>query len=459
MTGQSIRAPGRAQPPGAPVAAGVTSAGTLAKPRPRRPRRWLRLVVPPAVVVLLWIVIAIAHVYQEPNLRDAGTLSPVGAGRHGSSQLARRLTAQGVSVVRVTSSDAAITAAQGDATIFVPAPDLLDYGFMSRLDGTPGRHRVVLVRPGLTGARPGQPVWLAHSRWATGRATPGCRAPYATGPATVRRDGYGWSPQLVRPAPTVCYGGSVIAVDNGDDELILVGATEPFRNDRLAEAANAALATGLLAEHGRVVWVDVHGLESQAAPPDLPGLPQYRRGDRDRSDTGGSLFGSFPAQLWAVLLLLLLAATLLGIAQARRLGPPVAEPLPVLVPAAETVTGRGRLYHRIRARQASLDTLRAAAVARLARALDPLARVPERRLGTEGPARADFLVKVGAWAGLPPQTVRAVLFGPSPADDEELVRAAADLDRLVAAVLTARPRPDAPQRHQGAPTKPTGGAE
>lgn len=426
------------------------SAGTPAPPRPRRSWRWLRLVVPLAVALMVWVVIGIAHAYQEPNLRDAGTLSPAGTGRHGSSQLAQRLAGQGVSVVRATSTEQALSAARGDSTIFVPTPNLLDSRFMSRIDLTPGRHRIVLVRPDVGGTQDtGQPIWLAHGRWATGRATPGCAAPYATGAATVRRDSYGWSPEQVQPAPTVCYGGSVLALDDGEDELILVGASEPFRNDRLAEGANAALATGLLAEHGRLVWVDVHRPESRAAPLQLPGLPEYRRGERDRAGGEGSLLGSFPAQLWAILSLALVAAALLAVAQARRLGPPVAEPLPVLVPAAETVTGRGRLYHRIRARQASLDTLRAAAVARLARALDPFARAPERRLEADGPERDEFLAKVAAWTGMPPQSVQTVLFGPAPADDGELVRAAAEVDRLVATALADRRRPVAPRQEGG----------
>ena len=52
----------------------------------------------------------------------------------------------------------------------------------------------------------------------------------------------------------------------------------------------------------------------------------------------------------ALLLRLIVAAVLAAAARARRLGAPVAEPLPVLVPATETVTGRGRLYQRSRDR-------------------------------------------------------------------------------------------------------------
>ena len=89
-------------------------------------------------------------------------------------------------------------------------------------------------------------------------------------------------------------------------------------------------------------------------------------------------------------------AVLLALVRARRLGPPVAEPLPVLVPAAESVTGRGRLYERIAAREASLDALRAAAIARMARVLDPMAgAAPERELtGGRGPAVRRFVAQV-----------------------------------------------------------------
>lgn len=423
-------------------------AGAPGAPPARRRRRWHRLVIPFIVVALLWLTTAVARAYQEPDLDDAGTLSPTGTGRHGSSELARRLAAEGVSVIRVTSSEAALAAADSDATIFVPTPDLLHFTFMSRLSLAAGRHRIVLVRPSVVAvSSTGQFIWVAHSRWATKRAAPGCQAPYVAGPATVRRDSYSWddgsSGESSQVTPTVCYGGSMVSVTDGDDELILVGATEPFRNDRLAEDTNAALATGLLTRHTRLIWVDVHREESTAAPLRLH-LPQYRRGDRNRGDAGDSAFGSFPAPLWAVLVLLLVGAALFSAARARRLGPPVAEPLPVLVPATETVTGRGRLYQLIRARQASLDTLRAAAVTRLARSLDPLARAPERQLEADGPARDEFLRTVAAQSGVDEQTARTVLFGPPPTSDSDLVAATADLDRLVAAVLT--------------PTKPPGGA-
>jgi hypothetical protein len=104
------------------------------------------------------------------------------------------------------------------------------------------------------------------------------------------------------------------------------------------------------------------------------------------------------------------------------------------------VLGRGRLYRRIRARGASLATLRTAAISRIARALDPLNRAPERTVATPGAARDAFVAAVAARARVPQASVSAILFGPGPDDDEELVRAVHDLDRLVTAVIPPTPQ-------------------
>ena len=167
-----------------------------------------------------------------------------------------------------------------------------------------------------------------------------------------------------------------------------------------------------------MIWVDVHRLEANpvnaTARPNLPALPTYQRGDRDRTNTGIPLLDAFPVQLWAVMALLFAGAVLLALARARRLGPPVPEPLPVLVPASEAVTGRGRLYEHINARDASLAALRAAAIARIVRVLDPTASAAsERQLNTPGPALDRFVSQVAARVGRSDRAVWTVLYGPS----------------------------------------------
>jgi hypothetical protein len=402
-----------------------------ARPPRRRSRRWLRLAIPFAVVLLFWAITFVVHLIEEPRLSDAGTLSPTGTGRHGSSQLADRLRDKGITIQRVTTSDAAALAARNnDATLFVPTPDYLLPGFLEGWLEAPGHHRIVLVRPGLlTTFTLGPPIGIRDSRWATRVAAPDCGTDYArqAGPAGVQHDTY----QADHPQ-TLCYGGSLIALAEGDVEVVYIGATDPFRNDRIDEHGNAALATGLLGEFDRLIWVDVHAPEPRDTPDFNFKLPDYNRNDQNRTNTGSELIDAFPAALWAVLLVVGAGAMLLAIARARRLGPPVPEPLPVLVPAAEAVTGRGRLYQRIAARQASLDALRAAAIARLARVLDPMAGIArERQLTHAGPAADRFINLVAERSGWSAPDVYDVLYGDSPDSDEALVDAVAQLDLLV----------------------------
>ena len=47
----------------------------------------------------------------------------------------------------------------------------------------------------------------------------------------------------------------------------VVGATDPFRNDRLDEHDNSAFAAGLLAARPRLVWLDLH---ERYEPPTAP---------------------------------------------------------------------------------------------------------------------------------------------------------------------------------------------
>jgi hypothetical protein len=251
--------------------------------------------------------------------------------------------------------------------------------------------------------------------------------------------------------------------------MTLVGAADPFRNDRAGEHGNQALAVGLLARAPRVIWLDLHEREPAPEPtaaPDDPyatdapgaddggsgdepgeGSPEDDpAGDPEGTDQGGDEGGNqgadqggadaqgggnavtdsplaraFPPAVWATLALLVLAAITLAAASARRLGAPVAEPLPVRVRAAETVRGLGGLYRRARARGSSLATLQTAARVRLA-----------EHFGLPGDTPVDEVAgRVAAYTGQPVTEVRHVLGGGVEDSDEELARAATTVQNLV----------------------------
>ena len=454
------RAPAPAPPP------------TPAKPGARKRRRWHRLVIPFVVVFLILIGTGIVHAIRSVDVTDAAYLSPSSGASIGGQRLADLLTGQGVTIDRETkSSDALVRAYRGDVTLFVPAPSLMHPYYLRMLKLLPADVRVVLVSPsGLTLTNGRIPIYAAGSRWTTKVVAPGCDLPEArkAGPAETYHTRY----QLDDFATAACYSGSLVASRYAAAEVIAVGASEPFRNDRIGAYGNAALATGLLSAHHTVVWLDLHrgepmpGLVQQtpdpggnpAAPPSLgtggspdPDFPVPSKPVRpQRPSSGGGedtqpppIWLLLPPWVWATLGLLGLAALAFALARARRLGPPVSEPLPVAVRAAETVEGRGRLYRRAKARDVAVDTLRTGALQRIRPAL-----------GLPPDADRPTVVAAAlARTGRPDWPVEDILYGAQPNDDAELVRLVTDLDTLVHA-LTAIP--EAPGPILGAASVPEG---
>jgi hypothetical protein len=117
---------------------------------------------------------------------------------------------------------------------------------------------------------------------------------------------------------------------------------------------------------------------------------------------------------------LCLGVVLLALWRGRRIGPLVAEQLPVVVRASETVEGRGRLYRSRHARDRAAEALRTATLQRV---------MPRLGLGhdAEPPAVARAIAER---CGLPPQPVAHTLFGPPPATDPDLVALAHELDNI-----------------------------
>ncbi|GAA4450537.1 DUF4350 domain-containing protein [Phytohabitans houttuyneae] len=426
-------------------------------------RRWHRFAIPLGVVVLIFTVTGVTYAVNEPDPGDPAFLSPVSGDGIGARRLAEALAARGVQVERETrTSDALVSAYEGDATLFVPVPRVVHPDYLDMLRLMPPSTRIVLVDPARQVLEDAAiPLAPGGRRWAARAVPPGCAVQEAreAGTAAALRQRY--KGEGIR-----CYGAGVVQLDLQRADLVVIGASDPFRNDRIGEHGNAALATGLLATRPRVVWLDLHKLEpppgvtdepgsSSGVPPSLGTDPRggsgeadgegegSRGGEGDESSSGGSsgdesssssasdedsenpLWDAFPQWFWALLIQLALAVVLLALWRARRLGPPVTEPLPVTVRAAETVHGRGRLYRRAKARGPTADLLRAAARDRLAQLLTPTAEV-------------SLVDATAAATGLDREQVEGLLDGPTPESDDDLRRLQADLDALVDAVRRAR---------------------
>lgn len=412
-------------------------------------KRWLKAALPPALAAGLVVTTLVMHSVQQPDPSEPSFLSPVSDADDGAAQLAGALTRQGVPIERRTSTPEAIAAATSirGATLFIPAPEMVRPEYLDDLRIIPPSTRVVLVAPDRSAmASVGAYVPQAGPRWTAAAPGPGCDEPFATGPAAVAR--YRYAPAAAQTLR--CYDGAVVEMDTGGPLVTLVGASDPFRNDRQGEWDNAAFAAGLLGRGGRVVWLDLHEREKPPPADPVPGEgdpydedegegPPGDSGEGDGDGRGEgegqqpqpqsqqedepSLTDAFPPSFWAAALLLALALLAFAAASARRLGAPVAEPLPARVRAAETVRGLGGLYRRAGARDASLSTVQAAAVRRLA-----------AHFGV-APELDPVCARVAAHLGAQPHEVRAVLGGPAEDTDEDLAAQAAAVQRLVRDIL------------------------
>ncbi|MFI6077845.1 DUF4350 domain-containing protein [Actinoplanes sp. NPDC051343] len=376
-----------------------------AKTKRKRNWRWLRLATPIAVVIAVFVATAIIHGLQQAGPSDKDYLNPDSQAPIGSSRLAGALRGQGVTVTRVTTTYQASSAlwARKDATLFVTAPGYTDVEHLTDPKWFPPGSRIVLVRPDdgfLT--QTDWPASTAGERWAASAPAPGCAL--FTVPAAVHK-------QYYKTSAISCYRGGVVAFPVGRAAVELVGAADPFRNDRLDEHGNRAFALSLLGGNRQVIWLDLHNPDkwptsdgpvvTDRPAPDGPGDPT--RDDSPEATTGTPADGTgsgtagpgntpsgggqdgqqrthqpdgqaqqarreadtFPPQVWAVILLVLLAGAAFAAASARRLGTPVAERLPSRVPANETMLGHARLYQRGGSRGPSLRILKQTARRRM----------------------------------------------------------------------------------------------
>jgi hypothetical protein len=232
---------------------------------------------------------------------------------------------------------------------------------------------------------------------------PGCATTAAVTAGSARLSGDLYA---VSGAAARCYvvngdAGLVTSTRPNHAETYVFGSPSTLSNAELANSGDAALALGLL-DNDAVQWVP-GGLGGGAAPADRRGLVHLLP----------------PRLLWATLQVGI-ALLLLALWRARRLGKPVVEPLPVVVRAAETVEGRGRLMRAAHSRDLAAGSLRAASIRRLARRLG---------LGSD-PDRAALVGVVAERTATSEPTVDSVLYGDVPPDDPALVRLAQQLDRM-----------------------------
>jgi hypothetical protein len=385
----------------------------------RRPPRVLRsrLVLAAIVVAVTLLATLLAVLLADPEESNGRPLDPGDTSLSGSHALAQLLRDQGVTVKRVTTVDEAADLAGTDTLIMINDPAAILTPDDAERVGNLAGDRLIIGDAYLGELAPGTTLGAGVD---TVSRDPGCALAAAVRAGSAYTGGFTYH---APPAATRCYLAhgepTLVRYEAATHQITVVGDGAFMSNLRLDEDGNAALAMNLTGTRPTLIWLT----------PPWPGDPGY-----DRPGTPGpggrSLTDLLPDAVgWAVLQLAI-AVLLLAYWRGRRLGPVVAERLPVVVRAAETAEGHGRLYRARRARDRASAALRAACLDRLT-----------PRLGLPGDATPDELIAAGATrTGDHPDMLRDTLYGQTPRDDAALVRLAADLDALEERILHDLPR-------------------
>jgi hypothetical protein len=348
-----------------------------------------------AALLAICAVAAIATYLTAP--RPGGRLDPAATGPDGGHALAALLRDRGVTVVVATSVDEAVNAAgPGSLLLFGQTQRVTTEPLMKRLADVSGD--LLLVEP-TSRARAALSPGIRSAGTESADNAPACALREANQAGAVDFGPSNTFRGVGDKSLTSCYGGALVRYRDDDRDVTVLGSTEFMTNDGLLRAGNAALAMNLAGQHFRLVWF----------------APQHIEGG---SSAKGKIFDLIPENVTWMIVQLWLTVALIAMWKGRRIGPLVAEDLPVVVRASETVEGRGRLYRSRRARDRAAQALRTATLQRL---------LP--RLGLGADAQPPAVVQaIAGRRGSDPQMVRHIFFGPTPSTDADLVQLTHALD-------------------------------
>ncbi|WP_396929824.1 DUF4350 domain-containing protein [Mycolicibacterium sp.] len=364
-----------------------------------RTGRWIAL-----ALIVISVIAAVSAFLTTP--RPGGRMDPDSTGPDGAHALVALLRDRGVDVV-VASTVADVERAARPDTLLLAAETYYTRGedLLSRLAAVPG-DRLLLeptsrVRQSLApGIRIDSATMLTSE--------PDCDLREANRAGTVQLGATDTYEKAGDADVTRCYGGALARYQDSGRTVTVVGSADFMTNGGLLREGNAALAMNLAGEQQRLIWY----------------APQKPEGD---GAAGSSLTDLMPGAVTWLLWQLCLVVVLLAVWQGRRLGPLVAEKLPVVVRASETVEGRARLYRSRRARGQAAEALRTATLQRL---------TPRLGLGPNASPAAVTSAIAQRYAG-DPNAVQHLLFGPPPSTDSDLLHLAHALDDIERQVTTS----------------------
>jgi hypothetical protein len=373
----------------------MTNVDTSVTPTTRQRWRAGRWVLSGLALITAVAILTTSLTAARPGGKmDADATSPEGA-----HALVTLLRDNGVDVVVADGIDAVERAARPDTLVItVQTFHLVDDDVLRRLAALPGDRLV--VEP-ISRTREALAPQIRRDADGSIGGPPDCDLREATRAGDVQ---FGTSDAFEAAgdvAVTRCYDGAVVRYTDAGRTVTVVGSSDFMANSGLLKQGNAALAMNLAGAKPRVIWY----------------APQRSEGE---SSGGATIFDLIPDRVMWIVLQLCLVVLLVALWKGRRIGPLVAERLPVVVRASETVEGRGRLYRSHRAGDRAADALRTATLQRL---------LPRLGLGPDADPAA-IVAAVVARIGGDPEFVRHTMFGPPPATDTDLLNLAHALDNI-----------------------------
>lgn len=358
--------------------------------------RWRTRISVAAVLAVIAVIAGLSAYLSAP--RSGGPMDPESTSPTGAHALVALLRDRGVKVIVADEFADVERESRTDTLLLVD-----DFGWLSdnqlhRLARVPGD--LLLVEPTSSARRVLAPNAVAHAA-AMNTVEPDCALPAANHAGPVD---FGFT-ETYRPAigvpATSCYDGALVQYRENERTVTVVGGSQFMMNRGLLPEGNAALAMNLAGARPRLLWY----------------APQHSQGEASHSATLSDLI---PAGVRWLCWQLALVVALLALWKGRRIGPLVAEQLPVVVRASETVEGRGRLYRSRRARDRAAEALRTATLQRLRPRLG-------LALNAEPPA---VVMAIAARGGTDPNVLHQQLYGPTPESDSAMVQLAQQLDDI-----------------------------
>jgi hypothetical protein len=364
-----------------------------------RTARWVLL------ALLLIVGVSAASAYLTAP-RQGGRMDPDATSPDGAHALVTLLRDRGVDVVTAKDLAGVERAARPDSLLLMaPTPYLVDDAALRRITNLPGD--VLLVEP-TSWTREALAPNIERADDTSFGGEPRCDMAEATRAGRVQFTLSDTYEPVDGAALTRCYDGALVRYPEGGRTVTVVGTADFMTNAGLLREGNAALAMNLAGARPRLIWYTPDRIEGE-------------------SDGATSVTDLIPGRVGWIVLQLCLAVGFVALWRGRRIGPLVAEDLPVVVRASETVEGRGRLYRSRRARDRAASALRTAVLQRI---------LPRLGLGSQSDP-ASVVDTVANRIRYDPATVEYALFGPDPSDDAQLVSLSRLLDDIERQVATS----------------------